>query len=145
MKKRLLAILVLASLVVVAGCAAAPKLELPQGAQKLSDVVPAMGEHWANPAQLPLGPLYLVHKGEVIGMEYMWTEDMMQRVSVPPPAVPELGEFTNNLVPLPIGVVIDHADVAFMPKGHEGFEVPHWDTHLWFVTHEEHMAIRPGG
>ena len=101
-----------------------------------------MGEHWANPSQLPLGPIYLVDKGEVIGIEYMWTEDMMQELSIPTPAGPEE---LSVLVPLPIGVTVDHADVAFMHHGHEGFEVPHWDIHLYFTTHEGHMAITPGG
>lgn len=141
MKKLGLVLLLLVGILLVAGCARpAPKMELPAGAQKLSDVVPAMGEHWANPAQLPLGPIYLVHKGEVIGLEYMWTEDMMQAVSIPTPAGPE--EF-SALVPLPVGVAVDHVNIAFMEHGHEGFEVPHWDMHLYFITQEEMAAIMP--
>ncbi len=124
----------------VACSSAAPKMELPEGVQKLSDVVPAMGEHWANPAQLPLGPIYLVHKGEVVGIEYMWTEDMMQEVSIPTPAGPE--EF-KALVPLPVGVKVDHVDMAFMEHGHEGFDVPHSDMHLYFITQAEKAAITP--
>jgi hypothetical protein len=117
-------------------------MELPQAAQKLSDVVPQMGEHWANPAQLPLGPIYLVHKGDVIGLEYMWTEDMMQHLSIP---TPEGTEELDALVPLPVGVNVNHVDVAFMTHGHEGFDVPHWDMHLYFITQEEKAAIMPGG
>ncbi len=143
MKKMFLVVSLLVATLVVAGCApAAPKMELPQGAQKLSDVIPAMGEHWANPAQLPLGPIYLVHNGGVIGIEYMWTEDMMQELSIPTPEGPEE---ISALVPLPVGVVVDHVDVAFMHHGHEGFDVPHWDIHLYFITQEEKAAITPGG
>ena len=70
---------VVAMLLVVAGCGTTAKtLALPADAVKLTDVIPQMGEHWANPAQLPLGPIYNVYKGEVIGLEYMWSEDMMQ-------------------------------------------------------------------
>lgn len=36
---------------------------------------------------------------------------------------------------------IQHTDVDFQPTGHEGFEVPHFDIHHYYVTHEEHMAI----
>ncbi len=142
MKKRFLLIPVVVSLLVVAACAPAPKMELPDGAQKLSDVIPAMGEHWANLAQMPLGPIYMVYKGEVIGIEYMWTEDMMQEVSIPTPEGPEE---LSALVPLPVGVAVNHVDVAFMPHGHEGFEVPHWDMHLYFITQAEKAAITPGG
>ncbi len=141
MKKSGLVMLLLVAILLVAGCARpAPKMELPAGAQKLSDVIPAMGEHWADLAQMPLGPIYLVYKGEVIGLEYMWTEDMMQAVSIPTPAGPE--EF-NALVPLPVGVTVDHVDIAFMEHGHEGFEVPHWDMHLSFITQEEKAAVMP--
>src|SRR4051812_38737338 len=44
---------------------------LPSGTVKVSGVVPGMGEHWANPKDLPLGPIYCVHKGKVICIEYM--------------------------------------------------------------------------
>ncbi len=65
---------------------------------------------------------------------------MMQELSIPTPEGPmEL----SALVPLPVGEIVDHAEVTFMPDGHEGFEVPHWDMHLWFITHDEHMAIMP--
>lgn len=145
MKKLFLVVSLLVAIlvVVVSSCApAAPKLTLPEGAQKLSDVIPQMGEHWANPAQLPLGPLYLVYKGEVVGIEYMWTEDMMQELSIP---TPEGVEEFSALVSLPVGVTVDHVDVAFMLHGHEGFEVPHWDIHLYFISQEEKAAIMPGG
>lgn len=143
MKKVGLVAVLLVGLLLVSACAQpAPKLALPADAIKLSDVIPQMGEHWANPAQLPLGPIYLVYKGDVIGIEYMWTEDMMQEMSIP---TPEGVEEFSALVPLPVGVVVDHVDVAFMQHGHEGFEVPHWDMHLSFISQAEKAAIMPGG
>ena len=92
---------------------------------------------------MPLGPIYLVDgKGEVVAIEYMWTDDMMQEVSIPTPEGPE--EF-KALVPLPVGVTIDHVDVSFALHGHEGFEVPHWDLHMYVITQAEKAAIMPGG
>ena len=45
-KLSLLALLVVATLVVTAACTpTVTKLELPEGTQKLSDVIPALGEH----------------------------------------------------------------------------------------------------
>ncbi|TQM94602.1 hypothetical protein [Roseinatronobacter monicus] len=34
--------------------------------------VPHMGEHWAEPAALPLGPIYCVIEGRVVCVEYMF-------------------------------------------------------------------------
>lgn len=33
----------------------------PEGVVQISPCVPTMGEHWANPANLPMGPIYTVH------------------------------------------------------------------------------------
>jgi hypothetical protein len=141
MNKVFLLTLLLAGILTVSACGSpAPKMTLPEGAQKLTDVIPAMGEHWANPAQLPLGPIYMVYKGEVIGIEYMWTDDMLQEVEIPSPEGPE---HFNALVPLPVGVVVDHVNYAFMDHGHEGFEVPHHDLHMYFITQAEVAAIAP--
>ena len=37
----------------------------------------------------------------------------------------------------------DRIDVGFVPEGHEGLEVPHWDVHIYFVRHAEHLTIPP--
>ncbi len=142
--KKVFALVAVVVIMLVGGiaCATAPKMELPEGLMTEGGVVPGMGEHWFNPAQMPLGPIYLVYEGEVIGVEYMWSEDMMQDVSIPTPAGPV--EF-KALVPLPVGVVVDHATVTLMPLGHEGFEVPHSDIHMYFITQTEVAAITPGG
>ena len=65
---------------------------------------------------------------------------MMQEVSIPTPEGPDV---FNALPSLPVGVTVDHVDVAFMPHGHEAFEVPHWDIHMYFITPEEKAAITP--
>ena len=38
---------------------------------------------------------------------------------------------------------IDHVDINWEAHGHHGFPVPHYDIHLYFVPHAEHMAIKP--
>ncbi len=126
---------VVAILVVAASCAPAiPKVTLPEEAVELSELVPGMGEHWANPANLPVGPIYLVHDEEVIGVEYMFTTDLMEEVTVP---TPEGEETFKHLPGLPVGAYVDHMEIEFFSQGHEGFEVPHFDAHLYFISLDE--------
>jgi len=105
---------------------------LPASAVKVSEVVPAMGEPWADPKDLPLGPLYCVYNGKVICIEYMISQaDLTDGKSWP--------ELTGlkNLPP------INHVNMGFEPKGHEGYEVPHYDIHIYFVSPSILKTIKP--
>lgn len=140
-KKVSLLSLVLPGMLVLSACApTVSNPELPDNAQKLSDVVPGMGEHWANPENLPIGPLYLVHDGEVIGIEYMFTTDLMDEITM---ATPE-GEMVFKQLPgLRIDMYVNHMEIEFLPQGHEGFEEAHFDVHLYFISALERQELVP--
>jgi hypothetical protein len=108
--------------------------QLPKDVVQVSGVVPTMGEHWANPADLPLGPIYGVSNGKVIFFEFMIDQESFKSGKSFLELAPKAG-FT--LPP------VDHVDFGFEPEGHEGYPVPHYDVHLYFVPHAEHMAIKP--
>ncbi len=141
MKRVSILVLVLLGMLVMSACApAVSKPTLPDNAQKLSDVVPGMGEHWANPADLPIGPIYLVHDEEVIGIEYMFTIDLMAEITT---ATPE-GEMTFRQLPgLRVDTYVDHMGIEFLPQGHEGFEEAHFDVHLYFISPGERQELVP--
>jgi len=110
-------------------------LALPQGSIKVSDTVPAMGEHWGNPqaGELPIGPFYGVHEGRLVFLEYMIDRNDFEQ-----------GKNHVNLkgmkgVPSPEVVQVD---VEFQPAGHPGFETPHYDIHLYFISDEEQQKIQ---
>ncbi len=110
----------------------AAQLGLPEGVVQISPCVPTMGEHWANPEDMPLGPIYGVMGNEVVFVEIM-------------PAQADFAEgksWHEVLVP-PAGQTIDHVDFDYLSHGHEGYEVPHYDIHAYFVPHGEHMAFCP--
>jgi hypothetical protein len=48
---------------------------LPEGVVQLSPTVPGMGEHWGNPADMPLGPIYCVHEGKIVCLEFMIAQE----------------------------------------------------------------------
>ena len=105
---------------------------LPQGTVRVSGVVPRMGEHWANPKDLPLGPIYCVHKGKVVCIEYMISQADFQA-----------GKSWRELAGLKNLPSIDHVNMGFEPKGHEGYEVPHYDMHIYFVSPAVLDTIKP--
>jgi hypothetical protein len=110
-----------------------PKTEaLPTGVVKVSPYVPGMGEHWANPANLPFGPIYCVVDGHITCMEYMISQkDFADGVS------------HNKLVPWFDGKkqpAINHIDIGFEPHGHAGCEIPHYDIHMYFLSPEARQA-----
>ncbi len=111
-------------------------LVLPQGTIPLDTaVVPAMGMHWANPqaGDAPMGPIYGVYKGKLVFIEYMIAqEDFIQGKSHV-----NLGGMKG--LPMPR---IEQTDIEFQPKGHPGFEVPHYDVHNYFVTDQEQQLIK---
>lgn len=104
---------------------------LPEGVVQVSPLVPRMGEHWANPADLPLGPIYCVHEGKVVCLEFMIAQEDFTAGK----SWPELAG-TKGLPP------VDHTHIGFEPQGHEGYEVPHYDIHMYFLPPEEIAAIK---
>jgi uncharacterized protein YjiS (DUF1127 family) len=107
--------------------------DLPPGTVKVSPPVPGMGEHWANPKDLPLGPIYCVMRGRVICAEFMVAqEDFAKGRSY------ERLRFGLGAKQPPI----DHLDLTFLPHGHEGFEVPHYDLHMYFISPAARFAER---
>lgn len=111
-------------------------LALPEGTIQLEPIViPAMGEHWANPAagDLPVGPIYGVYEGKLIFLEYMIAKEDFEK------GVNHINLPGMKGVPSPAVV---QTDVELQPTGHPGMEVPHYDIHMYFITDEEQQAIK---
>jgi len=135
-------VLALLGVALFAGCVSQPQeaaLALPNETIKLSPVVPAMGEHWAVPTDLPFGPIYLVYNEKVIGIEYMMHEDELKANPITLPS----GEVIGIPVTMStMGQSIDHVELTYMPKGHEGDEAPHYDVHMYLISKEEQSKIK---
>src|SRR5918998_1043300 len=86
---------------------------LPKDPVKVSGVVPRMGEHWANPKDLPLGPIYCVIQRRIVCAEFMIAqEDFEAGRSFPVLEAPLRKE--RRLPPR------DYLDVGFQAHGHAG-------------------------
>ncbi|HHY50819.1 MAG TPA: hypothetical protein GYA10_13870 [Alphaproteobacteria bacterium] len=105
---------------------------LPSNVVQVSPLVPTMGEHWADPSTLPLGPIYCVHKGKIVCLEFMMSQEDFSS-----------GKSWPVLAGLPGLPPVNHVNVGFEPNGHEGFEVPHYDVHMYFISPEDVARIQP--
>ena len=128
-------------------------LVLPEGTNKITESVPKMGEHWTNLETdiLLYGPdethryengdpvpvfktIYGVHDGELVFIEQMIAQSYME------------GEKARSwlniegMKGLPSPSIVQ-TDIEFQPHGHEGYLVPHYDFHHYFISDEEQQAI----
>ena len=127
----------------VAGSAAPPQLPpqpkvhpagLPADVVLVSPCVQSMGEHWANPKDLPFGPIYGVYKGKPVFSEVMIDQKAFAGGK----------SWDTVLKPLP-EYKIDHVDIDYVPYGHAGYPIKHYDIHAYYVGHADHMAFCPDG
>jgi hypothetical protein len=107
---------------------------LPADVLLLTPCVATMGEHWANPKNLPFGPIYGTYKGQVVFTEVMIDKKDFERGK----------GWSNVLKPLP-GHKIDHVDIWYEPTGHIGYPIPHYDLHAFYVPESVNRAFCPGG
>ncbi|HEY8297114.1 MAG TPA: hypothetical protein VIG32_03720 [Candidatus Baltobacteraceae bacterium] len=106
----------------------------PPGTMLVSPCVATMGSHWANPRNLPFGPIYGEYAGKPV-----FTEIMIDKK-----AFAKGGSWDQQLKPLP-GYSIDHVDVDYVPYGHAGYPIPHYDVHAYYVPHATHEKFCPNG
>ncbi len=103
-----------------------PKDFIPAGG-----CVPGMGQHWISTKAYPFGPIYGGFGGRLVFVEYMIAQEAFGA-----------GKSWTGLK-VPPGVKVDHVDLEFLPKGHEGYEIPHYDLHIYFVPHATHLTYCP--
>jgi len=134
------AIAVIISLTLVACQISNPEasiIPLPEGLEKLSRCIPNMGEHHANPDDLPKGPIYLVDKGKVVGIEYTVHEEDLEGI------IRDNGHHRSGepTIMSALGMNVDHVQLNYLPDGMEGDEEARYDVHLFLVSEEERQQL----
>ncbi|MCP8971078.1 hypothetical protein [Ectobacillus ponti] len=109
-------------------------LALPKGVIQITPMVAGMGEHWADPADMPHGPIYGVIDDKLVFVEQMIEQSAFVN-----------GTTINNIpgmkgLPSPS---VNHTDIQFEEYGHTGFETPHYDIHHYFDSHTDHLLAGP--
>ncbi|HEY8313115.1 MAG TPA: hypothetical protein VIG51_02985 [Candidatus Baltobacteraceae bacterium] len=107
---------------------------VPKGALLVSPCIAGMGSHWANPKNLPFGPIYGEYQGKPVFSEIMIDQKAFAKGT----------NWREQLQPL-AGYKIDHVDIEFNPYGHAGYPIPHYDIHAYYVSHAVHTKFCPNG
>lgn len=104
------------------------ELVLPSDTVRIQSCANAKGTLYVKPADIPVGPVYMVNNGKVIGIEYMLSKDEFLQ-----------GKSYKYLAGL--GVKIDHVNIGLLSAGHEGYTAPHFHVDMYIVPKEISDAI----
>ncbi len=104
------------------------KIVLPSNAVQIQECANNKGALYVEPQNIPVGPVYLVHNGEVIGIEYMLSKDEILS-----------GKTYKHLNGL--GIKVDHINIGVMEEGHEVYESPHYHIDVYSVSEEVESKI----
>ncbi len=89
------------------------ELSVPQDATVIAQCAKGRGTQYALPKDIPLGPVYNVYEGKVIGIEYMVGKD-------------DLLTSAKSYLNLPLkNIKYDHVNIGLLSQGHAGFPQPH--------------------
>ena len=120
------ACLALAAPAAADGLSHLPRLsEVAPDAVQISPHVPHMGEHWAEPANLPLGPIYCTIDGYVVCVEYMFLAEELASGT-------DWTGITTGMQSPPITRI----DMEYMRDGVGPFQEPLYQLHLYFAESE---------
>lgn len=97
------------------------ELTVPQGATVIAQCAKGRGTQYALPKDIPLGPVYNVYEGKVIGIEFMVGKD-------------DLVGAAKSYFNLPLsGAKYDHVNIGLLSQGHAGFTSPHYHVDIMMV------------
>ncbi len=114
---------------VTAKTVTAPKnetgLTLPTDATIISQCAVGRGTQYALPKDIPLGPVYNVYQGKVIGIEFMAGKDALLTQN-------------QSFLDLPLRAQkYDHVNIGILSQGHAGFPSPHYHVDVMMISKAE--------
>jgi hypothetical protein len=107
------------------------RISLPTNAIQIQKCADYKGTLFVEPENIPVGPVYMVKNGEVIGIEYMLSkEEFLNGKSY---------KFLKGL-----GLKVDHVNIGLLSKGHEGYTAPHYHVDIYTVPQDFEQQILCG-
>lgn len=104
-------------------------LSLPKDAIKIEECADNKGALFVRPQDIPQGPIYMVYKNKVIGLEYEIDQEKFIK-----------GKIYKDLPAL--NIKVNHLSAGFVQNGHEGFSQPHSHIELYLVDAKTEQSIK---
>ncbi len=108
--------------------ATAANLQVPKGATIIEQCAVGRGTQYVLPSNIPHGPVFNVHNGKVIGLEYMIGKDDLAS--------------NKSFYDLPLyGKKYNHLNIGLLSEGHSGYSAPHYHVDLYTISRAASEAI----
>ncbi len=109
------------------------RFTLPTEAVQIQACADHSGALYVLPENIPMGPVYMVHEGDVIGVKYMIPREELIN-----------GDNFNHLAAE--GMEVDHVNIGIVQDGHVGMNDPHYHVSLYTVSEEveQNIVCAPG-
>lgn len=101
---------------------------LPPDAVRIQACSDHRGTLYVRPQDIPIGPVYMVHDGKVIGIEFMLNQNEFLS-----------GKSYKYLSAL--NITIDHVNTGLLSQGHAGYPLPHYHIDMYTVSREVEDSI----
>ncbi len=109
------------------------ELSLPPDAVRIQACSDHRGALYVRPQDVPAGPIYMVHNGKIMGLEFMLDQGELSS-----------GKAFKYLSAL--GMKVDHVNTGLLPHGHAGYAESHYHIDLYTVQKSVEDTITcPGG
>jgi len=103
-------------------------MTLPSDAVQIQACSDHRGTLYIRPQDIPVGPVYMVHNGAIVGIEYMLSKE----------------EFLNGKSFKYLSAAnaqVDHVNIGLVSEGHEGYAVQHFHVDMYTVPQSVEDAI----
>lgn len=108
-------------------------IEVPESAVPITACIPNLGFRYADPATLPVGPIYILDgEEELLGIEYLLTEAELKGVAEGMHYMPAFG----------FGVA--EVSLTFAPTGYDDISEPLYTLHLYRQAAKERKGVCVG-
>ncbi|MBI2021255.1 hypothetical protein HYS93_00010 [Candidatus Daviesbacteria bacterium] len=106
------------------------ELKLPSDASIIQKCANRRGTLYIRPSDIPVGPIYMVNQGKIIGIEFMLAQEEFIK-----------GKNYDSLM-AGLSMDVNHVNIGLLSHGHEGYPNPHYHVDIYNISPAEEKLIQ---